>query len=351
MAGWQKKTIFNITLGELLSWLLFTLFWAVFFYFVLDISYDPKNKIYFIKTSLIDIAIKTIFTLVLWLLYFRVWAKRSLAFKLSMHVITLPLFGFGWVYLFGYILNSIWHNAFDFKTMMYDVYITAFFYCLQFAIFHGYHFWLDTKKQFIREQELRQLAFKSEINALKAQIEPHFLFNTLNSISASVPPSLERTRVLIAQLADTFRYALKVTERQFVTLEEELEFIKTWLMLERHRFGDRLVIEYKVDNSALNCLVPPMILQPLVENALNHGISPLINGGTVTIECYKENGFVNIRISDTGVGYLGNPDDLLINGGIGLKNTAQRIQKLYGQQLSITHNIPGLCVSFNIPVK
>ncbi len=112
---------------------------------------------------------------------------------------------------------------------------------MEFAIFHGYSYWQQSKRQHLREQELMELNYQTEIKALKAQIEPHFLFNTLNSISASVPPSLEETRVLIAQLADTFRYALKMSERPIVSLEEEMEFVRTWLTLEKQRFGKRLV--------------------------------------------------------------------------------------------------------------
>ncbi len=348
MTGWKKKIIFNISWGELMSWLLFVLFWGTFFYFVLDISFNPPDKTYYLKINLIDNGVKLLLTLPLWWLYFHLLADRSLKLKLLLHLVTFPLFCITWLLTYGAILNSIWHHAFDYSTAMYDIYSTAFFYCMQFAIFHAYHFWLHTKRQFIREQELKELAFKSEIKALKAQIEPHFLFNTLNSISASVPPSLEKTRVLIAQLADTFRYALKVSERQYVTLEQELEFIQTWLALEKHRFGSRLDIQYSIDDSVLDTLVPPMVLQPLVENALNHGISPLIKGGTVTIECKNENGYVRITVKDTGVGYEGNLSELQ-NRGIGLKNTTQRIERLYNEKLVIARNKQGLRFSFRIP--
>lgn len=344
----QKKVKWNITRGELLAWLSFTLFWSAFFYIVLIFSYHPQNKWPHAVSNIIDAALKIILTIPIWWLLFRKMKHQSIALRLLVHLICLAVFCTIWVYTYAKLINYLPHIVFDYGTMMWDIYVTAFFYCLEFSIFHGYNFWLHTRRQLIREQELKELAYQSEIKALKAQIEPHFLFNTLNSISASVPPSLEKTRILIAQLADTFRYALKVSERQLVPLEQELEFIKTWLTLELHRFGNRLQVEYVIEPSVLQTEVPPMILQPLVENALNHGISPLVKGGSVSIACQLRDGFVHIIVSDSGIGYEGNLDDLFVKG-IGLKSTAQRIERLYNEKLQVSRNPQGLRFSFKIP--
>lgn len=344
----QKKVKWNITLGELLAWLLFVPFWSAFFYIVLIVSYHPSSSWPYIYTNAMDAIIKMILTIPLWWLLFRKLQHRSIAFKLLIHFICLPVFCIIWLYAYTMLLHGTRFLVFDYSTLMWDIYVTTFFYCLQFAIFHGYNFWLHTKRQLIREQELKDLAYQSEIKALKAQIEPHFLFNTLNSISASVPPSLEKTRVLIAQLADTFRYALKVSERQFVPLEQELEFIQTWLALERHRFGNRLQVEYVIEPSVLQTPVPPMILQPLIENALNHGISPLVNGGSVSIACRQQDSYIHIIVSDSGIGYAGDLEELFVKG-IGLKSTAQRIERLYNETLEVKRNEKGLRFSFRIP--
>ena len=229
MATLQQKVFRNVTSGELVSWLLYVLFWGAFFYFVLVISYKPTDKSRYIYINLMDAGIKIFLTLPLWWLFIVKLAKASLRKKLLLHLVALPAFCIAWVNIYGPLINATHLSVFDTSTSMWDIYITALFYCSEFAIFHGYSYWQQSKRQHVREQELMELNYQSEIKALKAQIEPHFLFNTLNSISASVPPSLEETRVLIAQLADTFRYALKVSERPIVALEEEMEFVRTWL--------------------------------------------------------------------------------------------------------------------------
>ncbi|PZR28914.1 MAG: sensor histidine kinase [Citrobacter freundii] len=347
---WQRRLFWNVSVAEFSAWLFYNFFWGAFFFLVIIISYHVKHPLAQVKVILLDIAFKILYILPAWWVLLKLWKHRSASFPLVFHLIYLPVYSLAFVYSFGLALNNLGFGKFDFSTMMYDIYICALFYSLQFAIFHAYHFYLRTKKQLIREQELKDLAYQSEIKALKAQIEPHFLFNTLNSISASVPPSLEKTRVLIAQLADTFRYALKVSERQTVTLEEELEFIKTWLALEHHRFGSRLNVEYLIEPSVLKTMVPPMILQPLIENALNHGISPLVKGGSVSITCQLQGELVQIIVSDSGVGYDGDLDEIFTKG-IGLRSTAERIDRLYNEKLIVRRNLKGLRFMFNIPYK
>src|SRR6218665_123148 len=345
---WQRKMFWNVRVAEFAAWLFYNLFWGAFFFLVIIISYHVKHPLAQVKVISLDMAFKIIYVLPAWWVLLKVWKNHSVTLPLIFHSIYLPIFSLAFVYSFGLSLNYSGFGKFDFSTMMYDIYICALFYSLQFALFHAYRFYLRSKRQMIREQELKDLAYKSEIKVLKAQIEPHFLFNTLNSISASVPPSLEKTRVLIAQLADTFRYALKVSERQTVTLEEELEFIRTWLALEHHRFGNRLNVEYFIEPSVLKTTVPPMILQPLIENALNHGISPLVKGGSVSITCQQQEDLVQITVSDSGVGYNGNLDDIFIKG-IGLRSTAERIDRLYNERLIVRRNLQGLRFVFRVP--
>jgi two-component system, LytTR family, sensor kinase len=345
---WQRRLFWNIKVAELAAWLFYNAFWGTFFIMVLIVSWKIKHPLKHIGVVSLDIFVKMIFAIPAWWIVLTIWKNKTLWVLILFHILYVPVFAFGWVYTFGNLVNILHIGKFEFETMMYDIYYAALFYFLQFALAHAYRYYLRTKYQLIREQELKELAYQSEIKALKAQIEPHFLFNTLNSISASVPPSLEKTRVLIAQLADTFRYALKVSERQSVTLEEELEFVKTWLALEHHRFGDRLQVGYHIEPSVLKTTVPPMILQPLIENALNHGISPLVKGGSVSITCKKENGMVHIIISDSGIGYEGDLEEIFVKG-IGLKSTAERIDRLYNQKLAVKRNLQGLRFEFSIP--
>jgi two-component system, LytTR family, sensor kinase len=186
---------------------------------------------------------------------------------------------------------------------------------------------------------------------LKAQIQPHFLFNTLNSISASVPKEMEHTREMIAKLADTFRYSLQASEQEWISLEEELDFTKTTLDLEKERLKKRLTVVYNIDESLLGIKIPPMLLQPITENAIKHGIAPSIEGGTITIEIRREKNKALVSISDTGIGYQGQLNEKLFEKGIGLRNTNLRLLKLYNEKIVVEKNVPtGLKFSFTIPI-
>jgi LytS/YehU family sensor histidine kinase len=197
---------------------------------------------------------------------------------------------------------------------------------------------------------LTKQAMENEIKMLKAQIQPHFLFNTLNRISATVPPQHEATRELIARLADTFRYALRSTKEEKVPLKDELCFIRNYLELEKARFGNRLAIRITAGNIS-NVMIAPMLLQPLVENAIAHGIGPSVNGGTVSITCSRKEDRLLISVSDDALPFQGSLEKLLCCNGVGLKNTAIRIERIYRQKIRIEKNNPGgLTFSFYIPL-
>lgn len=200
------------------------------------------------------------------------------------------------------------------------------------------------------QRELDQKAMENEINMLKAQIEPHFLFNTLNRISATVPPQHESIRELIARLADTFRYALRATKEEMVPLKDEIGFIRNYLQLEQERFGNRLSVKI-IDENIQDVMIAPMLLQPLVENAIVHGIGSSVKGGTISISCRRLDKRMLISVSDNGLPFEGDLEKLLCCNGVGLKNTAIRIERIYQQSIKIERNNPGgLTFSFFVPV-
>jgi two-component system, LytTR family, sensor kinase len=350
----SKRVFPGFRIGEGLAWMLFHVSWAALIgsiYVFTDRFSDPNfmSLPKFFKFQVMLLSSKALLIGVFWWLYFVALRNVSLYKKLLLHLVTGPIFTVLCIALVNFQLTEWLHYPYPRNAMLVDVYNLLFFYVSHFAVFHAYNFWLSFFRQREREQELHRLAFQTEIKALKAQIEPHFLFNTLNSISASVPPDQEKTRMLIADLADTFRFGLKASETDFVLLEEELKFIKTWLALEQHRLKEKLVVTYAIDPRCLHVQVPPMLLQPIVENALTHGIAPKISGGAVHIECAVEENAIKVAVIDTGVGH---PGDLtqLVDKGIGLKNTRRRLQLLYDQTLSVERNGEGLTVSFFIPM-
>ena len=351
----NTRLAIGFTIGEALVWFGFVVIWptilgSIYFFSGMFESGNVMPVKQFIITSFVVAITKVAVMLPFWWLFFVQWKKLK-RWKLAvLHLPAGALYSVLCVTMIHQIKTKVLLHPYPSNAVLMDCYnlLTSFF--MNFFLFHAYNFWLSSQRQRKKAQELRELAFQSEIRALKTQIEPHFLFNTLNSISATVPPALENTRVLIAQLADTFRYALQVNERQFVTLGNELEFIKTWLALEQHRFGKRLIVQFDIDAKALSTQVPPMLLQPLVENALNHGIAHRVEGGMVTIQCKVQMNNVFIKVQDTGTGYAGDLAQMM-NKGVGLSNIARRLQLLYNRQIHVERRQQGLSFSFYLPLN
>ncbi|MEL6809980.1 MAG: histidine kinase [Bacteroidota bacterium] len=230
---------------------------------------------------------------------------------------------------------------------IWDLYIPLLFFYIQFGCFFAYRYFKENQRKLKLEGALRQAALKSELSAIKAQLNPHFLYNVFNTINASVPSNHEKTRHLIAQLSDLFRYQLQASKEELVTLGEELNFVQKYLALEKERFGDRLHVEVNVPDDLRHEKIPPMILQPLVENSVKHGLSSLIEGGTISITIFKEFGKLRFEITDTGVGLVNKSD--AFSRGVGLSNTRLRLQKMYQTQMELLDNSPsGLTVRFSI---
>ena len=167
--------------------------------------------------------------------------------------------------------------------------------------------------------------------ALRAQMQPHFLFNTLNAISALVPEDPVRANRLIARLGDLLRLSLS-GGGQTCTLAEELEFTDAYLAIEAERLGDRLTIVRHVDPAAMAVDVPALLLQPLAENAVRHGLAPRVRGGTLTLRAELRDGRLQLSVSDDGCGASA------VRDGVGLGNTRLRLEQLYGgrQSLAVT---------------
>jgi signal transduction histidine kinase len=233
------------------------------------------------------------------------------------------------------------------KSGIWDWYIPALFMCIQFGCFFAYRYFKENQRKLKVEGELRNAALKSELSAIKAQLNPHFLYNIFNTISASVPSENEKTRHMIAELSDLFRYQLKASQLELVPLREELDFVRKYLDLEKERFQERLEIHIDVDKDILNEMVPPMLLQPLVENSVKHGLSSLIDGGTISIAIHKKEGKLAFEISDSGIGVK--DKEQVFEKGIGLTNTRLRLEKMYKTTLRLSDNLPhGLKISFEL---
>jgi LytS/YehU family sensor histidine kinase len=189
---------------------------------------------------------------------------------------------------------------------------------------------------------------QAQLQSLKMQLQPHFLFNTLNSISTLLDEDVDAADEMIARLGDFLRLTLDNSGAQEVTLQEELEFLRCYLAIEQVRFRDRLTVEMKIDPETLDALVPNLILQPIVENAIRHGVIACVGKGRVEIESSQQNGSLCLMVTDNGPGLQGN----FGKRGLGFSLTKERLQRLYEakQQLEL-HDVPegGLRVVLEIP--
>ncbi|MEM1183024.1 MAG: histidine kinase [Acidobacteriota bacterium] len=217
------------------------------------------------------------------------------------------------------------------------------------------HIWFALWRIKDRERQLTQ----ARLSALKAQLQPHFLFNTLHSISTLMEDDVPAARRMIAGLADLLRTSLAEPAGELVSLEEELEMVRAYLGIEGIRFADRLEVTYDFDDGALRARVPHLILQPLVENAVRHGISQLSSGAEITVGARRDGDAVVISVEDNGPGpssaealgsgtphfdpVSGSPRQV---GGLGLRNVRERIEAFYGgeAQLELDERPGGGCL-------
>jgi two-component system LytT family sensor kinase len=207
----------------------------------------------------------------------------------------------------------------------------------------GYHLvWRQVQALQTRERELTELAATAQLAALRAQINPHFLFNSLNSIAQLIHADPAKAEACVERLADIFRYILHRAEQEFVPLSEELQMTSAYLDIERARFDERLRVETRVDPRSMRQMIPNLILQPLVENAVKHGLSRKIGVGTVSIDASVDGELLTLTVGDDG---LGMPERVLgevWDRGVGLRNLRERLERLYGpEHLPVIESAPG----------
>lgn len=196
----------------------------------------------------------------------------------------------------------------------------------------GYHLhWSRILLFQSRERELREMATEAQLAALRAQINPHFFFNSLNSIAQLISVDPDKAEACVERLAEIFRYMLRRSESEFVSLAEELEIADAYLEIEKARFGAALRVSRDVDPRAMSVTMPGLLLQPLVENAVKHGISRKVGGGDVSIAAHMESDALVLHVADTGCGMVEDP----ANGrGVGLRNVRDRLLKHYGPEFA-----------------
>lgn len=205
------------------------------------------------------------------------------------------------------------------------------------AIYFGYHFYMSLQEQ--KEQVLKATAaaHQAQLKMLRYQLNPHFLFNTLNAISTLVLEKSEQdANRMLTKLSSFLRYTLVNQPTQRITLDKELHALGLYLDIEKVRFQDRLVLEFDIQDKARDALIPSLILQPLVENAIKYAIAPAIDGGTIKVKAAVTEDRLHITLSDNGPGVEDVSNIISHTGsGVGLSNTKERLMQIYGEEHSI----------------
>jgi signal transduction histidine kinase len=217
---------------------------------------------------------------------------------------------------------------------------------------HAFNYYKSFRKGELNAARLRTQLAQAQLEALKMQLQPHFLFNTLHSISALLNKDVDGARTMITRLGDFLRLTLENSGAQEVPLKQEIEFLNGYLEIERIRFQDRLTTNVEIDPAVMDVRVPNLILQPIVENAMRHAIATNANAGRVEIVATARNGMLRIQVKDNGPGlpFAAGPTNL--KHGVGLANTRARLERLYGSnhRFELANEAAGgLVVTLEIP--
>jgi signal transduction histidine kinase len=259
--------------------------------------------------------------------------RRSLA----VHLVAGMAFGVAWVVLrvvvemlrsrehlpvfyFGEMFHWTLMRSFYFNLLIYGVIIGAS---------HGFEYYRRYRERELRASELEKLLAQSRLQALQSQLNPHFLFNALNSIGSLMHKDVDAADRMLVRLSELLRLALENVDTQEVPLRDELEFLRRYLEIEQVRFGPRLQVEFDVPDDLLSAHVPNLLLQPLVENAIKHGIAPRRQVGRIQVRAWREDANLNLLVKDNGTG---KPPQSTTGAGLGLANTRARLEHLHGER-------------------
>jgi two-component system LytT family sensor kinase len=248
--------------------------------------------------------------------------------------------------------NLTWWLAFR-SQLVWGFHAEVLTYWMVIGLSHGIDYYRKYRERELRASQLEATLTQARLDALRMQLHPHFLFNTLNSISVLMSEDVTAARRMLTRLSDLLRASLDNAATHEVSLREELEFLNNYLQIEQTRFQDRLTVRMNIDPAVLMASVPNLILQPLVENAIRHGIAPRAQPGVIDISAARENGMVRLKVCDNGAG-LGSAGVAGLTKGIGLANTQARLDQLYGTNHSFEmHSADGggLEVTILIPFR
>jgi two-component system, LytTR family, sensor kinase len=294
-----------------------------------------------------------------------IWLSRSFRIEggqrfktLTIHFVACVIFLMVHILLFTVISIPFgWYSQLTPFSNRYFLLILNFtpsnvmFYWGIIVIEHALDYYRKLQERELKASQLEAQLAQSQLQVLKMQLHPHFLFNTLNAISALIRESPDEADEMVSRLGDLLRMTLETAGLQEVPFKKEIEFLKHYLDIEQTRFQDRLKVEMAIEPEALDGLVPSMILQPLVENSVRHGVAPRPEGGCIKIKAWRDNSLLRLEVEDDGPGLAG---DSPLKERVGLTNTRARVRNLYGDEHGLKMRNAadgGLVVSLSIPFR
>lgn len=302
----KKATLFELMWPEVLEWSI----WGVFCPFIILLAqkYPKKSSGWLSKVKF----------------HFPVGIIISLLYSAM----------YAWLrYGIGVLLNEefLWSFSRNFMNRLYNFQVPLMLYCSIVGITYAIIYYQQFKDEALKTAEIQQKLAQAELLALKKQLHPHFLFNTLHAISALMHKDIEAADKMIFRLSNLLRASLENTGVQEVTLKQEMEILKIYLEIEQVRFQDRLEVSIQIDPEIYDKKVPNLILQPIVENAIRYGVAQFAKQGKIAVAANQLNGHIELKVSDNGKG-MPSTQETDIKEGIGLKNTRMRLQQLYGEK-------------------
>lgn len=355
----RKKTIIA-SAGR--KWILFAGFWTLIGLSFASQLYLTQSKLgnpvswkFAAARSLADWYVFAVLSLpVMWLARRLPFERATWQRPLVIHLGASAGFSLLWMALRAAV--EVWRdeNSVGFTAAFRHALVATFFFNLLIywgivAVSHAFAYYQKFHERELRTMELERRLAEARLQALQMQLNPHFLFNTLHAISALMHQDVEAADRMITRLSDLLRYALESTDAQEVPLRQELDFLDRYLEIEQTRFGERLTVKKEIAAETLDARVPNLILQPILENAIRHGIEPHARPGRIELRAGRDNGTLVLVVRDNGAGMHHVPEE-----GVGLSNTRARLQQLYGEAQQIEfRNVTegGLEVSVKIPFR
>ena len=340
-SAWSPVRRFAVITG---AWCYFAALLTINNYVYASIMGQPVGWRDAARFPVINYAIWTVLTPVILLFVERIRRRRLrpvwwIASHSAFAILNLLLIAAIWIPLTdttGSDLANLPRYSWHFLSILFwqSVAWNLWMYWVIVGIFYGLDYYFGERDARLRAAQLEGQLAKAELDVLKSQLQPHFLFNTLNMVSSLIYTDVSSADDMIGDLGALLRLSLESQAANEVPLVEEMKVVELYLNIQRVRFQDTLTVEMQIDPGTLQARVPHLILQPLVENAFRHGISKRVGPGILKIESRNGDGVLKLRVSDNGPGAGGNFE----KAGIGLKNTRARLEILYGGRAALVLN-------------